>query len=187
MIRKTMICCLALWSAGAWGQEAYVGGGLGQFDFQEEGDGSLALDDTALFYKVYGGYRFNDTWAVEGSYGITDELSESTTEILPPFGTLNATVSAEYDFLEARGLAHIKAFFAGIGYWEADLDATLDINTAITGPVSVEVSDSDSGALIVFGGQWDLERVGIRVEAVAYDMDNVDSAYNVGVGVHYRF
>jgi hypothetical protein len=131
MYVKATICCLALWSAGALAQDkmgAYLGGGLGQFDFQEEGDGSLAIEDTALFYRVYGGYRFNGTFAVEGA-----------------------------------------------------------INGVLTGPISVPVSDTDSGALIVLGGQWDLERVGIRVELEAYDMGNVESAYNFGLGVHYRF
>jgi hypothetical protein len=72
MYVKTMVCCLALWSAGALAQDkegAFLGAGVGQFDLQEEGDGQLAIDDTALSYRIYGGYRFNDTWAVEGAYG----------------------------------------------------------------------------------------------------------------------
>jgi hypothetical protein len=189
MYGKALVCCLALWSAGALAQDqsgAYLGGGLGQFDFVEEGAGSLAIDDTALSYRVYGGYRFNDTFAVEGSYGKTDEMSESDQFIVGP-NTVNATVRAEYDFLEARGLAHLKAFFAGIGYWEADLSASVDINSVLTGPISVPASDTDSGVSVVLGGQWDLDRVGVRVELAAYDMDNVESAYNFGLGVYYRF
>jgi hypothetical protein len=52
---------------------------------------------------------------------------------------------------------------------------------------SATASDTESGMSIVLGGQWDLERLGIRVELEAYDMDNVESAYHYGVGVHYRF
>jgi hypothetical protein len=187
MIRKALVCCLALWSAGALAQDksgAYLGGGLGQFDFHEEGDGTLVVDDTALAYKVYGGYRFNDTWAVEGAFWQPDELTRFATQPAP--GIVNATVRAQYDFLETRGLAHVKAFFAGIGYWEADLAANVDVNTTF-GPFSLPGADSDSGVSVVLGGQWDLERVGIRVEVEAYEMDNVDSAYYYGVGVHYRF
>lgn len=190
MYVKGAICCLALWSTGALAQDksgAYLGCGLGQFDFQEEGDGSLGIDDSALSYRIYGGYRFNGTFAVEGAFGKTDEMSESAQFSVVTIGTVTGTVRAEYDFTEARGLAHVKAFFAGIGYWEADLSATISVSSVLTGPISAPVSDSDSGALIVLGGQWDLDRVGIRVELEAYDMDNVESAYNFGLGVHYRF
>jgi hypothetical protein len=188
MYVKAMVGCLALWSAGALAQEAYVGGSLGQFVFEEEGTGSLVIDDTAPLYKVYGGYRFNDTWAVEGYLGRADDLTQSTTEILPGIGALNATVRAQYNLVEVRGLAHLKAFFAGIGYWESDLNGQIDINTVATGPFSVDVSGSDSGASLILGGEWDLgEDWGIRVEIEGYDMDGTESVYHYGFGVHYRF
>jgi hypothetical protein len=52
---------------------AYLGCGLGQFDYEEYAVG-VTLDDTALAYKVYGGYRFDETWALEAAYGQTDDL-----------------------------------------------------------------------------------------------------------------
>jgi len=187
MYRKAIVCCLALWSVGALAQDksgAYLGGGLGQFDFQEEGDGSLAIDDAAPSYRIYGGYRFNDTWAVDGVYGTTDEVSKTAAGFNP--GIVNATARAEFELLEVRGLAHLGSFFAGIGYWESEMTVAVDFNT-LFGPISIPGSDSESGLSIVLGGQWDLERVGIRVELEAYDMDLTESVYNYGVGVHYRF
>jgi hypothetical protein len=89
--------------------------------------------------------------------------------------------------VEVRGLAHLNAFFAGIGYWDADANVTLSVSSPSFGSLSASESVSDSGASVVLGGQWDLERVGIRVELEAYDMDDVEHAYNLGVGVHYRF
>ena len=165
MYVSAMGCCLALWSAGALAQDRtgpYLGGAVGQFDFHA----------TALSYKVYGGFRFDDTWAIEASYGQTYELTGSAT-----LGTQNTTVRAEYDFLAVRGLVHVKAFFGGIGYWQATVDDT---------PFSPHWK-SDSGVSIVLGGQWDLDRIGIRVEAEAYDMDSADAGYNYAVGAHYRF
>jgi hypothetical protein len=160
-----MLFCLALWSGGALAQEKvepYLGGALGQFDFHA----------TALSYKVYGGVRIDDTWAIEGSYGETDELTGA-----PILGPVNTTVRAQYDFLAVRGLVHVKAFLGGIGYWQASVDDT---------PFSPNWK-SDAGVSIVLGGQWDLDRIGIRVEAEAYDMDSADAGYNYAVGVHYRF
>lgn len=188
MYGKAIVCCLALWSTEVLAQDKvglYLGGTVGQFDFQEEGDGAFADDDLASSYKIYGGYRFTDTWAVEGSYLQTDELTRSAAATFPPFATLSGTVPADHNFLGARGVAHVKAFFAGIGYWKADWDATLCCNPLP--PRSIPVSDTDTGVSIVLGGQWDLERVGIRVELEAYDMDDTESVYNYGVGVHYRF
>ena len=202
---KAVICCLAFGSAGALAQDktgAYVGGGLGAFDFQEEGEYGIVIDDTALSYKVYGGYRFTDVFAVEGTYTKTDDLSESTTQSISPRTTITYTFRAEYDLLEVRGLAHVKSFFAGIGYWTADLNANEDYREINGGPHgSISFAETESGVSLVLGGQWDLERVGIRVDVEAYEMnipetrtntgidirDNTEAVFNVGVGVHYRF
>jgi hypothetical protein len=163
---------------------AYVGAGLGQFDYEDNDvEGFIEVEDTTLTYRVYGGYRFNRTWAVEGSYTQADDV-ESSSEIFP---TITFGFNSDFEIVEVRGLAHLNAFFAGIGYWDADANVTLSVSSPSFGSLSASESVSDSGASVVLGGQWDLERVGIRVELEAYDMDDVEHAYNLGVGVHYRF
>jgi hypothetical protein len=206
IIRKALVCCLVLWSTGASAQDkvgAYVGGSFGQFFYQEEGVGDPLIDDTAPSLKVYGGYRFNEILAVEGAYGQTDEMSAYRREPLSPRTDASLTVRAEYELLEVRGLAHVKSFFAGIGYWAANPNGHRDAATfspgGSAGPSSsVPVSDTDSGVSLVLGGQWDLGDVGVRIEVEAYDMDEtksvgggtldtVDHGNNFSFGVHYRF
>ena len=44
-------------------------------------------------YRIIGGYRFNDNFALEGGWGKTGDLEESFTEVIPPFGTVTLNLS----------------------------------------------------------------------------------------------
>ena len=91
MSRTLAIAWLAFVAGPAWAQGIegpYVGFELGQLDY-EESDFGVSFDDTTLFYKVYGGYRFNETWSVEAYYGQTSDLKWSDTISVPPFGNVD--------------------------------------------------------------------------------------------------
>lgn len=185
-MRLFTLLLLTLFSVGALAQEqgAYVGFGLGQLDY-EETDFGLTFDDTTLAYKVYGGYRFTETWAVEASYGQTDDLEWSDFGSIP--GVISATLSGDYEFIEIRALAHINAFIVGIGYWDSDLNATLSGTLSFPGPFSYSASDSDSGVSAILGGEWDLDQWSIRGEIEVFDTESNVDTYAVGIGLHFRF
>lgn len=186
-MRSFVVLLIALFGASALAQTEtgpYIGLGLGQLDY-EESDFGLTFDDTTLAYKVYGGYRFTETWALEAAYGKTDDLEWSDFGSIP--GVISANLSGDYDFIEIRALAHLSAFIVGIGYWDADLNATLSGTLTFPGPFSYSASDSDSGASAILGGQWDLDKWSIRGEFEVFDTESNVDAYTVGVGLHYRF
>lgn len=162
----------------------YIGFGLGQLDYKES-DFGLTFDDSAIAYRVYGGYRFTETWAVEASYGQTDDLKWSDFGSIP--GVISANFSGDYDLVEIRALAHIKVFIVGIGYWDADLNATLSGELSFPGPFSYSASDSDSGVSAIIGGEWDFDRWSIRGEIETFDTESNVDVYAVGVGFHFRF
>lgn len=187
-MRKLLIVPL-MWCASVSAQEvagAYVGFGLGQLDYEER-DFGITLEDTTLAYKVYGGYRFNEVWSFEASYGVTDDLKWSESGFIPGVGNVSLTLQGDYEILEVRGLAHLKAFLVGVGYWDADLSANLSGTAPGIGPFSISTSDSDSGASMILGGQWALDRWGIRAEYELFDTESTVDAFTLGLSVHHRF
>jgi OmpA-OmpF porin, OOP family len=72
----------ASFSIPAYSQESggYLGGALGQSKFREWCDPTLAAcDDKDSTWKLFGGYRFNRYFAVEGSYVDWGEVTATTT------------------------------------------------------------------------------------------------------------
>jgi hypothetical protein len=188
-MRALFISLLAFASASAIAQDdsgAYVGFGIGQLDYEEE-DFGLTLEDTTLFYKVYGGYRFDETWAFEAYYGQTDDLEWTESGFDPGIGDYSVRLAGDYDLREVRGLAHLDWFLIGLGYWDADLSASLSGTSDLTGPFSISESDSDSGASIIVGGEWDLDTLAIRAELEYFDTESTVDAYTIGVGIQFTF
>jgi hypothetical protein len=180
---------LALLSTEALAQDLagpYVGFGLGVLDYEEK-DFGVILEDKTMAYKVYGGYRFDERWTIEGSYGQTASLEWSEFADIPGFGFVSATLKGDYDVIEIRGLAHFDWFLVGLGYWDADLSATLSGNTSFAGPFDVWASDSDSGTSLIVGGEWHRDKLVIRSELDYFDTDSAIDVYTFGVGLHFRF
>jgi opacity protein-like surface antigen len=148
----------------------YIGFGLGDFDYEEsESD----FGDSSTARKLYGGYRFDDTWAFEGSYEDIDTIRESAPGIV--VGIDDPTV------ITLRGLAHFGPVFVGAGYFDADATAFVEL-----GSFRAEESASEDGLLALIGFQWDFSSVSLRVEYDWFDIDDADAA-EIAVGLHYRF
>lgn len=169
-MKSMMALTLMLFGTSVLAQDegAYVGFGLGWFDY-EESDFGFVFSDSAPAARVYGGYRFTETWAFEASYSSTADIKDA------PFGF---PVSANYDILEVRGLAHLGAFLVGLGYWDADISASA---------FGLSVSDSDSGASAIFGGEWAKNSWSFRIEYELFDTESSVDAAVLGFGAHYRF
>ncbi|HEY7671666.1 MAG TPA: porin family protein [Gammaproteobacteria bacterium] len=173
-----MRAVLVIAAIGFWGtslaQEimpsGYVGFGVGTFEYEEDG---VDFSESSTAYKLYGGYRFNDTWAFEGSYSDLDTLEDSAPGLV--IGIDDIAV------LAVRGLGHFGPAFVGAGYFDADATAFLEL-----GSFRVEESASENGLTAVVGLQWDFSSVSLRIEYEWFDIDEAD-ATQLGVGLHYRF
>jgi OOP family OmpA-OmpF porin len=168
----------------------YLGVALGSFEYEESeyGFGTL-LSDSASVYRIYGGYRFNDNFAVEGTYGETGELEESISLPIPPFGTFAVDTAVDFEILTVRVLGFLPlkkvSLFGGIGY----ADMTGNVSATVVGVPGASASDSadDDGSTLVAGLQFELERVAIRGEFELFDTDSGVDMWDASIGVAFRF
>jgi OmpA-OmpF porin, OOP family len=109
---RAVIIALALAApAGVAAQEggAYLGGALGQTRFTEWCDpGTTACDDKDSGWKVFGGYRFNRYFALEGSYINWGEVTASV-------GTVNVAAEQRSFGLAALGSLQLGPRFSVFG------------------------------------------------------------------------
>jgi opacity protein-like surface antigen len=158
----------------------YVGVGIGTFDYDQNIDDLFDFSNSSDSYKIYGGYRFDDTWAFEASYGEPDTVTQAVS--IPPAA---GTIGLDIEVLTLRGIAHFNYFFVGAGYFDADALIFLDY-TDPSGSFHLEDSASEDGLTAVLGLQWDFSSVSLRIEYEWFDVDDADAS-ELGVGVHYRF
>lgn len=175
-------------SASAIGQEVagpYIGIGIDRFD-HETRDLFIRFQDESPSWKIYGGYRFGEHWALEGAYGRANDLNSSVSEFPVAADPLTLDFSVDYEFLQMRGLRYFGNFYVGLGLWKSEQYSVLIATpTSPFGPI--RQSESDSGASIVIGGQWDLDRFSIRTEFEHFDTKNFVDVSRVGVSAHFRF
>src|SRR5262245_18612610 len=170
---------------------AYMGASVGSFSYEEEDEGLGVIDDSATAYRIMGGYRFNDHFAVEGGWGKTGDLEGGFTETIPPFGTFTVNLVGNYEVLTVRALGFLPfekvSLLGDVGYFDADIDASVNV----TGPVSVggplDASGSGDGATLVGGFEYNLERIDIRGELEWFDVSDGAEAWDVSVGVLFHF
>lgn len=169
----------------------YWGAFLGSFSYEEE-DGDLGIiDDKAAAYRIMGGYRFNDNFAVEGGWGKTDDVEGGFTETIPPFGTFTVNVVGEFEILTVRAVGFLPfekvSLLGGVGYFDADIDASVDVRGPISLGGPLDASGSDDGATLVGGFEFNFERIDIRGELEWFDVEDGSEAWDVSVGVLYHF
>jgi len=167
---------------------AYMGFSVQSFNYEEEDEElGLAIDDSSTGYRLTGGYRFSDNFAVEGGWGKTGDIQDSYTESIPPFGDFTLDITGEYEVLTVRALGIIPfdrlSLLGGVGYYDADLDLTV----GIAGFGEASASDSDDGATLVGGLEFNLDRIDIRTELEWFDVDDGAEAWDLSVGVLFNF
>jgi OmpA-OmpF porin, OOP family len=167
----------------------YLGFSVGSFSYEEEDEdfGIVVIDDTTSAYRIIGGYRFNDHFALEGGWGKTGDFEENFTELVPPFGTITFSLSGEYEVLMVRALGIVPfervSLLGGVGYYDADLDYTI----SVTGFGAGAGEAGDDGATLVGGFEFNLERLDIRTEVEWFDSDDGVKAWDFSVGLLFRF
>jgi OOP family OmpA-OmpF porin len=160
----------------------YVGAGFGTTEVSEESIDEFTADDSDTGLKVFGGYSFNEYFAVEASYFDFGEAS----------GTLEDQFFGDFDFsvgvtgISAAAVARIPvaemfALFGKVGFasYDVEFDVTLD---------DVSGSQSESETDMVYGGGAALSFGAFEVRA-EYEVLNVeDGDVNmISVNGLYRF
>jgi opacity protein-like surface antigen len=165
----------------------YMGVSVGSFSYEEDVDElGLGIDDSTNTYRLIGGYRFSESFALEGGWGRTGDIEESFTEDFPPFGPLTFDVGAEFEVLTVRGLGFIPfervSLLGGIGYYDADIEVT----AGVPGFGSGSEEASEDGATLIGGLEFNLDRVDVRTELEWFDVDDGE-AWDLSVGVLFGF
>jgi len=159
----------------------YMGFAIGSFDYEETYEG-LTFADTTSAYRLLAGYRFNDSFALEGGWGTTSDIEDSYTQ-----GNLTLNVQADYEILTLRALGMIPlskaSLFGGVGYYDADLTAS----ATLTGVGQFDLEGSSDGATLVGGVQFEFERVSIRGEYEWFDTDDGIEAWDISLGLLFKF
>jgi OOP family OmpA-OmpF porin len=166
----------------------YMGFALGVLDYEEDEESlGISISDSTSAYRILGGYRFTDNFAVEGGWGATGDIEETFSEVIPGFGTLTANIKGDYEILTVRALGIVPfdklSLLGGVGYYDADLT----VSASVSGFGQFEVEDSDSGATLVGGLQFELERLDIRAELEWFDTDSNIDVWDASIGVLFKF
>ena len=153
---------------------------------------SISNDDSDTGYKLFGGYKFNRNFAVEGGYFDLGRFGFAATTV--PAGTLNGNIKLKGVNLDAVGILPITENFSAFGRVGVNYAEARDSFSG-TGAVNVLNSNpSKREANLKFGGglQYDFtQSLGMRVEAERYRINDAVGSKGdidlVSVGLVYRF
>lgn len=189
---------LALGSGAAMAQDNpsgfYIGGGIGQFNFESTIDGfpdftdevsDFNFDDDDNAWKVFAGYRFLPWLAAELNYvdfGRTEDTFESATE--------GGDVFVELSGIQPALVASIPVgpveLFARVGYLFYDIDLRFDPSA----PGSDDANAADSEEAFSYGGGIGVtvfERVPLKIEYEEFDLDGGEEASAYWFTAAWRF
>ena len=152
---------------------------------------TIVDDDRDTGYKLFGGYKFNKNFALEGGYFDLGKFGFTATTV--PAGTLTGDIKLRGLNLDAVGILPITSRFSafgrvGLNHAEAR-DSFTGTGIAVLNP---NPSKRDTNYKFGAGLQYDFtESLGMRVEAERYRIN--DAVGNKGdidlfsVGLIYRF
>jgi OOP family OmpA-OmpF porin len=176
---RGVIIALALAApAGVAAQESggYLGGALGQTRFTEWCDpGTTACDDKDRGWKVFGGYRFNRYFALEGSYINWGEVTASV-------GAVNVAAEQRSFGLAALGSLQLGPRFSVFG--KVGMLSTEQETSRLTPPASTVQRDETElhygvGANYSLAQNWAIRGEWENTEKLKVQM--------LSIGVEYRF
>ena len=165
----------------------YLGLSLGAFSYEKDNRPfGIHVDDTTSAYRIIGGYRFNEHFALEGAWGETGDI-EDTVTVGTSQGDLGIDVKGEYEVLTIRALGIMPlgekvSLYGGLGYYNAT------VTTHILADVgSYDFEDRANGATVVGGVEFKLERMNIRAEIERSEVDGGTDTWDINVGMLFRF
>ncbi len=178
-----LILCIGL-SAPANAQQrgGYVGLSAGSYRFKDDDEEiGVSVSDKALSYGVFGGYRFSESFALEGSLGRTTDFEN----VIDALFFLDSQ-DAEYHVQTVRALGIVQldqfGLFGGLGYHDSDLNAFARVNGTV-----IDLDASDSGTTAVVGVQFDGKSLSYRLQYEWFDASKRLDLSNVAFGLVIRF
>jgi OmpA-OmpF porin, OOP family len=179
-----VLLCVSSAHAQEWdGSGAYTGASLSQLRYKER-DGDFSISDTASAYRLLGGYRFNQHFAMEGSWGSSSGIKQSYDDSF--LGTpFDLKGKFETYTLRAVGMLPLRSvgLFGGVGYYDSDTKWT----ASAPGLGSESFKIGDDGATLIGGMQFDMNRFRLRLEYEWFDTDSNIDASTLGFGMMFRF
>lgn len=154
---------------------------------------SINDDDRDTGYKIFGGYRLNKYFALEGGYFNLGRFGFTSTTI--PTGSLTGKIKLQglnFDAVGILPLAERFSAFGRVGVNYAEAKDNFSSTGAVSTPADPNPSKRDANYKVGLGLQYDLtQSLGMRVEAERYRID--DAVGNKGdidlisVGLVYQF
>lgn len=153
---------------------------------------SIADSDRDTGYKLYGGYRVNKNFAIEGGYFNLGTFGFRATTV--PAGTLSGNIKLQGLNLDAVGILPITEKFSAFGRIGLNYADTVDSFTS-TGAVTVlnpNPSKKETNLKVGLGVQYDFtESLAMRAEIERYRINdavgNKGDIDLVSIGLVYRF
>ena len=152
--------------------EGYIGASTGIMNIEDDSGGS-DFSDTPFSIKVFGGYEFNENFAVDVAYFSTLQDAEDDVFGFP--------VEISLDGFIIRGVGAYPtsdnfSILGSIGFWDGDAEASA-FGTSATA--------SEDGLTLGVGGKYRFESVSIRGEFEWFDSD--ETIWTILVGVQVNF
>ena len=145
----------------------YLGGAISQAYVDETG-----IDDDDTGGKIYGGYKFNDFFAIEANYYDFGEIEDATSELeLDGFGIAAVGIIPVSENISLFGKV-------GIHEWDAD---------AVGSAAALAGDDDGNDAFYGIGIEYDFsERWSVRGEIERYEVEDLDVDV-ASIGISFRF
>lgn len=195
-MRKTILLAglsfIASTAAQAADNGVYVGASLGQISIEQRKDfvddidtTRVAFDSDGMGYKVLIGVRPLDWLGVEGSYTNFGDQEDTLRRTL---ASTNTTISQDGEF-QGYGLSGFLVGYIPIGpvdiFGKAGL-VSWDTKTKVADELDWLRKDGNDLAYGV-GVQFRLLSLGLRAEYEVFDLDGIEDANFVSIGVTYTF
>lgn len=200
---KTLLVASALTVSSVASAQVYVGGSVGQSmtSFNNEvkstdpGD-SNSEEKTKTAYKLFGGYNFNQYFAVEGGYA---DLGKPAVKQTWVDGSGKGTFKETAWFLAGKGTLPINEQFNVFGKLGVTFNHVKNSSSDTDG-WSYSASDNRTGVLYGVGAEYNVtKQIGIRLEYEDFgkfgDKLSVDGESGIGrtktsmwsIGAAYKF
>ena len=153
---------------------------------------SIVDDDRDTGYKLYGGYRFNRNFALEGGYFDLGKFGFTATTV--PAGTLRGDIRLKGLNLDAVGILPITEKFSALGRIGVNYAQARDSfrGTGAVIVINPNPSKNDTNYKFGLGLQYDFtQSLGMRLEAERYRINdaigNKGDVDLISVGLVYQF
>jgi hypothetical protein len=165
----------------------YLGGSLGM-SFIETGDElqigdrieDFDIDDDDFAWKAFIGWQFLPWLAVEGGYVDFGDVQGPATGGVVSTGVDGWNVFA----VGTLPLGPVDVFAKlGLIWWNVDVDFADNLSDLDDTSISNDGSDVAYGV----GAAINFDRLSVRAELEMFDVDNLDDAYLLSLGLVYRF